>query len=331
MSRRARRETEVFSLSLLDVVTCGFGAIILLLMIARTGDAPVLEVSPEPLDAVVRDLQTQLFQIRGETTILNRDLNARHEQISIWEEKIAILQGELEQARRSMDEIKDQNSVNAVIKGELELALQELTAEMKLLLARKESIDTGIIGGIPVDSEYVVFVIDTSGSMQSHHWDRMIAMVNETLDAYPTVKGMQIMSDMGEYMITGKRRQWIKDTPALRRTILNTLRNWAPFSISSPVGGILEAVRAFRENTPGKVSIYVFGDEFTGDSIRQVIRTVDQLNPRDEAGNTKIRIHGVGFPAVANAHADYQFTNRRFATLMREIAYRNNGTFVGLN
>jgi len=328
---RARRVTEVFSLSLLDVVTCGFGAIILLLMIARTGDAPVLELAPDSLDGVVRDLQTQLFEIRGETTILNRDLNARQEQISIWEEKIAILQGELVQARRSVEEIKDMTSVNAIIKGELELALQSLTDEMKLLLARKESIDTSIIGGIPVDSEYVVFVIDTSGSMVSHHWSRMVAMVNETLDAYPTVKGMQIMSDMGEYMITGKRRQWIKDTPALRRTILNTLRNWTPFSNSSPVEGIIEAVRAFRDSTPGKISIYVFGDEFTGESIRQVISTVDRLNPRDEAGKTRIRIHGVGFPAVANAHADYQFTNRRFATLMRELAYRNNGTFVGLN
>jgi len=329
--KKKRDETEVFSLAFLDVITCGFGAIILLLMIAKTGTGQVLETTLTSLPGVVRELQTQLFEIRGETTLLNRDLNARQEQISIWEEKIAILQGELEKAQQSMEALKDQSTVNAVIEGELELALQSLTEEMRLLLARKETIDTSIIGGIPVDSEYVLFVIDTSGSMQSYHWSRMIAMVNETLNAYPTVKGMQIMSDMGDYMISGKRRQWIKDTPALRRTILNNLRGWAPFSNSSPVEGITEGIRAFRDTTPGKISIYVFGDEFTGQSIRKVIATVDRLNPRDEGGTTKVRIHGVGFPAMANAHADYQFTNRRFATLMRELAYRNNGTFVGLN
>ena len=27
-----------------------------------------------------------------------------------------------------------------------------------------------LVGGIPVDSEYIIFVIDTSGSMQTYAW-----------------------------------------------------------------------------------------------------------------------------------------------------------------
>ena len=88
--KKKNREFDVFSLSFLDVITCGFGAIILLLMIARTGDVTVLETSDISLQGIVRELQTQLFEIRGETTILNRELNARHEQVSVWDEKVML-------------------------------------------------------------------------------------------------------------------------------------------------------------------------------------------------------------------------------------------------
>ena len=43
MSKRKRREIEIFSMSFLDVVSCGFGAIILLLIIVRFGEPVVIE------------------------------------------------------------------------------------------------------------------------------------------------------------------------------------------------------------------------------------------------------------------------------------------------
>jgi len=329
--RHNRRESEAFSIAFLDVITCGFGAIILLLMIAKTGDSPVLEPSPDPLAGKVRDLQTQLFEIRGEAKILNRDLNAKHEQISVWDEKVAILQAQLERIMTRYKELSSKVTVNAVIEGQLEMALQSLTEEMRLLLAQKNKSDTSLVGGIPIDSQYIIFIIDTSGSMQSYHWERMINQLDAVLNIYPEVKGMQIMSDMGTYMISSKRRQWLVDNPALRRTLINTLRTWTPFSNSSPEEGITEAIRAFYDPNK-KISIYVFGDEFsTTRTVRQVVQVVDHLNPKDANGNAMVRIHAVGFPAVPNAHAAYEYTNRRFATLMRELTYKNNGTFVGLN
>ena len=75
----AKRDTESFSLSYLDVMCCGFGAIILLLMITRVSESnnEALEVPSIPLSGSVLELQKQLFEIRGETNILNRDLNAK--------------------------------------------------------------------------------------------------------------------------------------------------------------------------------------------------------------------------------------------------------------
>jgi hypothetical protein len=328
--KRKDRESDAFNLSFLDVITCGFGAIILLIMIARPGDIIILETSDLSLQGVVRALQTQLFEIRGETKILNRDLNAKHEQISTWDQKVARLQSDLKYTKTRYDDLKDDSSVSAIITGELELALQTMSAEMQRLMAKKVDISTSFVGGIPVDSEYIIFIIDTSGSMKNANWEKMINQLVMTLDVYPKVKGIQIMSDMGAYMVSQYRRKWIPDTRGRRNAMIKQLRSWNTFSNSSPVEGITTAIRSFYDPKK-KISIYVFGDEFTGNSVKQVIQVIDRINPKDANGKTKVRIHGVGFPVPATAPEYFQITRRRFATLMREITQKNGGTFVALN
>ena len=328
--KKKRRENEAFSISFLDVITCGFGAIILLLMIAKTGDSPILESAVESMHGIVRELQVQLFEIRGEARILNRDLDARHEQRSEWEQRVARLQAELAQEELRYNSIRDDSAVGVIIKGEFELVLQQLTEEMKRLLAQKDRVRTDLIGGIPVDSEYVIFIIDTSGSMVNYHWENMIDQLITTLDVYPRLKGIQIMSDMGDYLFSRYRRTWIPDTEGRRKVIINTLRSWRAFSNSSPVEGITRAIRAFYD--PGKkISIYVYGDEFTGPSIREVLDTVERINPKDKDGNTRVRIHAVGFPVPSSAGEHFLLTNKRYASLMRQLTHENGGAYVGLN
>lgn len=333
--RKKRRENEAFSISFLDVITCGFGAIILLLLIAKTGDSPILESAEESLHGIVRELQIQLFEIRGEAKILDRELNAKHEQRSEWEQRVARLEMELAQEELRYNSVRDDSAVGEIIKGEFELALQTLTEEMKRLLAQTGRVQTGLIGGIPVDSEYVIFVIDTSGSMQANHWNTMIQQLITILDIYPRLKGIQIMSDEGDYMFSRYRRTWIPDTEGRREAIISTLRTWAPFSNSNPVEGITRAIRDFYD--PAKrISIYVFGDEFSG-SIRQVLDSVERINPKDSNGRTKVRIHAVGFPVPAPSRAlfgageHFLLTNKCYASLMRELTRRNGGAYVGLN
>lgn len=330
MARRRARAPEEFSLSFLDVICCGFGAIILLLMITKTVEPQIIEASTINLEGLMAELQEQLFDIRGETKILNRDLNARHEQLSEYEKRIAILRGQMASAKSRYDSLQVETSSNSAIAGQLAIAKQELTAEMKRLLGTQHQAKNQLIGGIPVDSEYIIFVIDTSGSMFSYAWERVLREVEATLNIYPTVKGIQIMNDMGQYMFSSYRGRWIPDSPARRQAILKNLRGWNVFSNSSPVEGIEAAIRAFA--APGKkISIYVFGDEFTGPSITEVLDTVDRINRADAKGNRLVRIHAVGFPVQFVRAPNLQTTGIRFATLMRELTRRNGGTFVALN
>jgi hypothetical protein len=327
----ARRETSTFSMSYLDVMCCGFGAMILLFMIVRNTPQGALEVSEQPRGGSVLELQKQLFSLRGETNVLNRDLNAKQEQLSEYTLRIARLEVELKEVQRRLAVKSDQNMSVDTEAGKLALAQQSLTDEMKRLQQQQQTaINSDSVGGVPVDSEYVVFVIDTSGSMFNYSWNRLLEVVTETLDVYPQLKGIQVMNDEGDYMFSSYRGQWIEDTPARRKAILQRLRTWNPFSDSSPVEGIIAAIREFYD--PGKkISVYVLGDDFTGTSIREVINTVDRINRATEGGERLVRIHAIGFPVQFAQPPRYQETGRRFAALMRELARKNGGTFVGLN
>jgi len=329
---KKRRDTDIFSLSFLDIITCGFGAIILLLVITKTG-IPTSSIEPSVTttdNGLVRDLQKQLFEIRGETSVFNRDLTDAKEQLSEWQERIARLKRNKNSTESKLSSLQDNSAVQSSITNQFESAKQSLTKEMQRLLAKLKNVDTELVGGIPVDSEYIIFIVDTSGSMVNANWEKMIKQLTTTLDVYPDVKGLQIMSDMGSYLFSQYRGKWIPDTPGRRRAMISNLRRWNTFSNSSPVEGITRAISTFYDANKN-ISIYVFGDEFTGQSISDVVKTIGRLNPKDSKGNTKIRIHGVGFPIPASAPEHFQITSQRFATLMREVGQKNGGTFIGLN
>lgn len=326
------RDTESFTVSFLDVASCGFGAMIILLMLAKPSQPSPLELAEAAPAAIISELQEQLFEIRGETRVVNRDLNAKQEQLSSIKERVARLrrdlsdvQGEFQSSKQLSDETTDEI-------GKLSLAQQSLTAEMQRLAANSSAPENNAIGGIPVDSEYIIFVIDTSGSMFNNpSWGKMLGVIEDTLNVYPEVKGIQIMNDMGDYMFDSFRGQWIPDTPARRTQILSTLRNWNPFSNSSPVEGVTRAINTFYAPDK-KISIYVLGDDFQpGGSIRDVLRTIDRINVEDADGNRLVRIHGIGFPTIFAGPARFQQSVYRYSTLMREMTQRNGGTFVGLN
>ncbi len=69
------------------------------------------------------------------------------------------------------------------------------------------------------------------------------------------------------------------------------------------------------------MSIYVFGDDYTGGSYDQVIDKITKMN-RGGGKKRLAKIHGIGFIS--------QYTTNRYAILMRELTKRNGGTFLAL-
>jgi len=323
----ARRETEVFSMSFLDCICCGFGAIILLLVLSEFGVPIQLEKSRVDLAARIAKLNEELFQLRGTSTVLERELRGRIELLTEEQRRVARLRGDLSEVEDRQKSSASAEEASKTITESLaaaRLALIEETRKRQLS-GRQQTYDEPI-AGVPIDSEYVIFIVDTSGSMQSQNWRYAEQKLNEVLNIYPKLKGIQVMDDEGGYMFTEYRGKWIPDSPARRRAILDRFRGWKAFSNSSPSEGIIAAIRTFwtREHP---ISLYMIGDEFTGPSIQEVVDTIDRINRGDKSGERLVRIHALGFPIPGQYP---QHTSMRYATLMRILCARNGGVFVGL-
>jgi hypothetical protein len=302
-----------------------------MLVLTKVFEPVILEDTVENLQGYLAALQQELFDIRGETKVLNREMVRKEDKKKVELKELAELKADFSALQSKFDATIDKSKVDNVIVGRLASAKQSLTTEMEALLVDyKRSLDEDKIGGIPVDSEYVIFIIDTSGSMYNYAWPLVLQKVSETLDVYPRLKGIQVMNDMGNYMFTQYSNDWIPDTAARRRAIIDRLRTWSVFSNSSPVEGITKAISTYYK--PGrKISLYVFGDEFSGRSIQQVVDVVDRINRADTDGNRLVRIHAIGFPVQFANPPRYQDTGIKFAILMRTLCEKNGGTFVGLN
>ena len=324
---RRRRSVEVFSLSFLDCICCGFGAIILLLVLTEVGRPVVLEKSRKNLDGQVRALSEKLYAIQGETAELTRELEGSRATLEQERQKLARLAGDLSAIQGQYSTSTQDASVSNKVEGELVAAYQKLSKEMqRLLAARAKRPATEAIGGIPVDSEYVVFVVDTSDSMTDNHWDTNLAIIDEILGFYPHVLGLQIMNDQGAYMFENTKGQWLADSVEQRAEVRRRAKHWTAFSQSNPVPGMEEAIRTYW--APDKrISVFVLGDEFTGKSIQAALDSITALNKPGADGRRPVRIHAIGFPEGPGMSPD---TNIRFSALMRLVCSQNNGTFVGL-
>jgi hypothetical protein len=325
---KRRREFEIFSMSFLDAICCGFGAMILLFLVTRVAEPARLEQSARDLDGLIAQYEQELNEIVGETERVRRQEVTTTENLRVDTTRIQDLTAQLERIRASVLAVEDPTLETE--QNRLASAKQTMTEEMRRLLADyRPPIDEYKVGGIPVDSEYIIFLIDTSGSMQQYQWGRVQQQLRETLEVYPTVKGIQVMNDEGEYMFKSYRGEWIPDTPSRRQLILDTLKGWQPFSNSNPREGILAAIDEFYD--PGKkISLYVYSDDFQQGSINPVVREIDRRNHAGSDGQRLVRIHAVAFPAVYLMTGGDLFTAANYAVLMRIICQRNGGTFVAL-
>ena len=311
MIRRVRN-FQIFNISFLDVISCGFGAVVLLVLISKSG------VTKSDNTSDVSSLLQNVFQYEATVAELSSYLEDQETRLKEIKKQNKASLGDKEKMSKELQGKSDDLAKLQEDTRGLELVQSSLkTASIAKITAKKRDVE---VGGIAVDSDYVVFIIDTSGSMLTI-WGRVLRTIGEVLDIHPTVRGFQILNDNGVYLLEAYRRRWIPDTPRRRKKVLEALGAWKSTSNSSPVEGLEVALKTYAK--PGtKTSIYIFGDDYTGSSFDTVIKKVELLNRNRTTRKPIVKIHGVGF---ISGHA----TNR-FPILMREVTKRNGGTFLGL-
>ena len=328
--KKRTRTVEIFSLSFLDVVSCGFGAIILLLVMIKTSEPLVESELSTDMQSQIDEIQLQIDLAKQQRDTTIQALEKSRAELKTEKQQREELGQALVGVRAESGEMTKNIAASEVIVKQLESARQQLTEEIRRLQQQSQPVfspSDSVIGGVPVDSEYIIFIIDTSGSMQSHAWTLVRRKMEEILAIYPQVKGLQVMNDMGDYMISQYKGKWIRDTPARRKSILKRLSSWNAFSNSSPVEGVSAAIQRFYD-TDKKISLYIFGDDFSRGSIQEVVDIIARAN-LSHTGESRVRIHAVGFSVLLEKGAEANVA--RFAALMRRLAEDNNGSFVGLN
>ncbi len=311
--KKRKKEFDIFNLSFLDIISCGFGAVVLLVLISNHADTNSADkvVEVETLLSQVTTMENQVKNLTGEVDKQNKK-----------NEELLAEQGSL---GRSSDQLSQQlgkkEEEEKRLSGDLS-GLSLVQASLKRVSITPATTTTTRdeeVGGIPVDSDYVIFVIDTSGSMLAI-WNRVAKEVINVLSIHPQVKGFQVLNDQGKSLISGYSGRWIPDTPQRRKAVMKVFHAWKDASNSSPIEGIETALR--RYGKPGQsMSVYVFGDDYTGSSYDSIIEKITRIN---KGGQTKrlAKIHGVGFLS--------KHTTNRFAILMRELTKRNSGSFIAL-
>ena len=331
MTKSRRRNVEVFNLSFLDAISCGFGAIILLLIIALASEPKTVQRIMVDLSDKIAEVNGEREKVVGEGQELTRKLAEKKKKLGEIQNRLAALSEQWSVARNRSVAAQSQSIEQSRIESELKAVRQTLSDEMKRLIAQPTYEPPGndtTIGGIPVDSEYIIFIVDTSGSMLRAAWPLVVKKVEEVLAVHPKVNGIQVINDMGEYMYSTYAGRWIPDTPARRKAVIARFRTWQSFSNSSPVEGVLFAVKRFFHKDK-RISLYVFGDDFSSGSTDEVLREIARINKKDALGNPRVRIHTFGFPVLFLSELG-RANRTRFAHLMRLLAEQNAGSFVGL-
>jgi len=306
-----RKEIELFGMAFLDIVACGFGAMIMLLLLAKNGEVSTQE--PPLAKNIV------------EKVTLEKKLQSLRSQIVGMEEAHKKLDKRSARLTAQSTDLEANNTKSkatlAQKQSQLEIVQQQIIATSSTNSdGGQGTVNSEFSAGIPVGAKNIVFIVDTSGSMKQQ-WASLVATISSILEIHPKVDGFQVLSDNGQYLLRRHSSGYIPDTKSTRASALKALNDWYADSNSSPAEGLEKALKTYaKANT--SLSIYVLGDDYTGASYDDVLSVIDRYNKSSITGKRIARIHGIEFKPGRGGD--------RFATLMREVAYRNNGVFLTL-
>lgn len=318
-----RRSIEVFSLSFLDCLCCGFGAILLIFLLTiGIGHSPEAS-QPMKLDT----LQTQLDSIESQLNKNKSRLDAVHNARQYQEQKDLLI-NEME-ILRSRDGQLDEELLSH--RATLNQAESDNAKARRLLKSFPYENLPPV--GLPSEATHVAFIIDTSGSMRNQYTGQLhgavIQQISIILESLPAVKRIQFMDTSGNFILRGNT--WLPDTPSIRNQAQRQLLDYQVLSVSNPESGLKRVFRDLKGGVGSNehLSVYVIGDDFRGNTKRFLLQ-LDQLNPRNlKTGKRVASINAIGFPTVEGPLMIGALQgNARYANLMRKITESHQGVLI---
>ena len=316
---RKRRPFEVFSMSFLDCMSCGFGAVILFFMIINAQVKETTEDDPTELMAETRKLEVEILEGRKNLVLAKNTIQELESEKDTAEGRIAQIIALIEELRAELAEY-DQDTLAEIERIEqLQTDIKTLEEEVKRLLAMAEAEesegnrlrefkgegDRQYLTGLKLGGERTLILVDRSASMLDETIINIIRRRNmPSDDKLRAVKWRQAVASVdwltAQFVPGSEFQIYIYNTTA-EPVIEGSDGVWLKADDATQLD---EAIRVLRRTVPEG-----------GTNMKSAMEVVTSLNPWPD----NVILLADGLPTM-----DEPTTNKRTVTGRERMRYFTN-------
>lgn len=305
--RRRRTPLEIFSLSFLDCICCGLGAVLIILLMYVHALRKMENTVPS-LQAHITTLSNDVISLNNRIAVLSSAVGSQTNTIlqlsNAWMGLVVECARLSDELRLAQDQARVMGDLGGTVQQQLNL-IQSLSNQLR------QAQSTRTILGIPIAQKRLVFLIDISGSMEQ---DQRLADVKGAFKVMLTSLDPQYHINIIAYTSEGPqnaqklvyRTVWNTLTPVdadTRRQAINFVTQLAPLGGTPTATAV---ARALREH-PTADAMILLSD---GEPNDPGMKTVDDCAEAIKRANTRsIPIHTIG---VGSEMADPNSPGRSF-------------------
>ena len=243
-----RRRPEGFNLAFLDIMACGLGAVVLVLVLLTTS-SPLVQSSSAPLDLTalqqeIDSIQEAIEKSKSELNELNVTSQEKQQNAEEKLAKIKALQRIIAQQQSQQRSLQ-----RKVTSASAELKTKQASVVPEKVVQTQSSYQQDFLIGLEVTGRNIVILVDKSASMTAR--DLLSITINKTKSASQRAK----------------TKKWLR-TKAIVRWLLARL----------PKGSKVKVI-AFNTNASDLSTQWVSASDGAG--LSNLIRAVERLDPKD--------------------------------------------------
>ncbi len=323
MARR-RRQTEIFSMSFLDCMSCGFGAVILFFMIINSHVNATTDDDTRALMAETNRLEIEVLEGRKNLALARNTKQKLETEIEDADSQIAQIIALIQELQAELDKYDNDTLAKIQRVEKLQSDIKSLEEEVKRLLAIKQQQDAAgeqirtfkgegdrqYLTGLKLGGERTLILVDRSASMlsdklvnilrrrnlpkseqlRSRKWRQVVASVDWLTSQFRQGSEFQI------YMFNNKTEPVIQGTDGI----------WLKADDDTQLN---EAIRVLRRTVPEN-----------GTNMHAAFRIATQLSPRPD--NIILLVDGMPTMDAETTSKTVVSSNERgniFARAVREL------------
>ena len=281
-----RRPISPFSLSFLDIMFCGFGAVVLLVLILNNNTV-------EARNEIFADLRSEVVRMENEVIVGRENMVVAKNSMQATEKNIVLTQGDAERVQQTLLEIEagltklrletaasreHVNRLKSDLKG-LEKKNRQLSVEQQAMRKQGDKVHQfagegkrQYLTGLKLGGKRILILVDASASMLDETIVNIIRLRNMSQDRKRAAEKWQRAQGTAEWLISN-----LPETSKFQLYLFNTQSRAA---LESSQGRWLSAGRP--EDVVGSVKGLRQAVPQGGTSLYQALKVASSLKPKPD-------------------------------------------------